>query len=72
MNALLTAVKGFLSEIKANAQKDPEAAHSLRDDLYVLTLTNIANGGLDPDDACKLASEALKAQKIELKWEACV
>lgn len=46
--------------------EDDETAHGMEDELYAEVLKAIANGADNPD---KLASEALKTEKIEFfRW----
>ena len=60
-----------LDEIRRKADSDPEAAHALRDNLYLEVLKSIACGSHRPLSSSNLAAMAIKAQKIKLKWEAC-
>lgn len=58
-------IEGRLSMIKAHSN-DPEAAHSLEDDLFVSTLLAIAKGSDNPKE---LAKAALKSTKIKFpRW----
>ena len=73
-------VEGFLLRIELNKNSDPETAHAERDQLYLAVISAIAQGneqgrgpypGKTYDDDVDLAREALKAQDIKLRWEAC-
>ncbi len=74
-------VQERLEKIRANAWGDCEAARSDRDQLYEDVLRFIATGGNEQDlgpfpgkdyaDNVELAREALKAEAIKLRWEAC-
>lgn len=60
-------VKAAVANIEAN-KADPEVAHTLEDDLYLMVLMAIADG---VDNAQELATEALKASCIEfMRWHA--
>jgi hypothetical protein len=61
----LDDVKEAIKRLKYYAYKDPENAHAVRDDLYVRVLEELASQGN------VLAQEAIKAKKIELRWDAC-
>lgn len=73
-------VRRQLARVIELKDSDPESAHAFRDDLYRDVLFAIAKGldqgrgpypGKNYDDDVDLAREALKAENIKLRWEAC-
>lgn len=60
-------VRRVISEIEGLKDSDPEGAHGLRDALYTSVLIEISRNGAGRE----LAAEALKAEDISLRWEAC-
>lgn len=56
-------------ELMRAESRDPEAQHAIRDNLYRIVLTEIAERRYN--DAWDLAREALEAEKVPVKWSAC-
>ena len=61
----IETIKGYLADIE-KLKYDPEAAHSLEDDVREAVLMHIANGAENPKE---LAQEVLKSWDIDFpRW----